>query len=120
MTPEIISKYFIHPTTALGYDTFVIRQSIIRAVSDLRLHISGNVLDLGCGIMPYKAFLKESNKINQYTGVDLQNSDYHNAVVPDLFWDGITIPVGDNTQDWVILTEFLEHYFDSTYFERGK
>ena len=110
---SFINKYFIHPLPDLGLDTYVIRKSIMRAVSDLQTKIRGNVVDLGCGIMPYKAFLKEGNQINNYIGIDLENSEYHNTEKPDKFWDGFTIPIEDNSQDWVIVTEFLEHYFDT-------
>ena len=60
-----------------------------------------------------KAFLKEGKKIDSYTGIDLENSEYHNVEKPDRFWDGYSIPMEDNSQDWVIVTEFLEHYFDT-------
>ena len=114
-SPDLITKFFINPTPDLGLDTYVIRKSIIRAVSDLRTKIHGNVVDLGCGIMPYKVFLKKGNKINKYIGIDLKNSEYHNTQKPDEIWDGHTIPVEDNSQDWVIVTEFLEHYFDTNH-----
>ncbi|MBH2004071.1 MAG: class I SAM-dependent methyltransferase [Sphingobacteriia bacterium] len=113
MTQEQIHKIYIKPTLKLGYGYYLIQQSLIEAVTDLRSKISGNVLDLGCGVMPYKVFLQESGRITQYTGVDLEYSEYHNKVKPDLFWDGYTIPLPDNSQDWIVATEFLEHYFDT-------
>lgn len=113
MTQEQINKIYIKPTLKLGYGYYLIQKSLIEAVQDLKTKISGNVLDLGCGVMPYKTFLKENGRINQYIGVDLQHSEYHNKVVPDMFWDGYTIPLADNSQDWIIVTEFLEHYYDT-------
>ena len=108
-----IEEFFIKPNSKIGYGLYATRKSLIKAVTDLKAKISGDVLDLGCGIMPYKTFLQSNGKINNYIGVDLQNSNYHNQVIPDLYWDGIVIPVIDNSQDWVIVTEFLEHYFDT-------
>jgi SAM-dependent methyltransferase len=64
--------------------------------------------------MPYKNILTEGNThIKQYIGVDLQSSEYHNQVKPDYYWDGKTIPLADESVDFVIATEFLEHYFDT-------
>ena len=108
-----IDELFINPNPKIGYGFYAIRRSLKKAVTDLQEKIAGDVLDLGCGIMPYKTFLQSSGKIKNYTAVDLQNSNYHNQIVPDLYWDGIIIPVMDNSQDWVIVTEFLEHYFDT-------
>lgn len=115
ITPEFIDKHFINPTPIIGYDTYVIRKSIMLAVNDLHGRIHGNVVDLGCGIMPYRSYLQSSGRINHYIGIDMENSHYHNTITPDLYWDGMIIPLEDNTQDWVIITEFLEHYFDSTH-----
>lgn len=112
MTTDI-QKLFIDPKPKIGYGQYAIRKSLIRAVSDLKEKISGEVVDLGCGIMPYRAFLEAGGKIRNYRGIDLQYSDYHNEVRPDLYWDGKTIPLADNSQDWLIATEFLEHYFDT-------
>ncbi len=113
MTQEQINKIYIKPTLKLGYGYYLIQRSLIEAVQDLKTKISGNVLDLGCGVMPYRAFLKENDRIDQYIGMDLQHSEYHNKVVPDMFWDGYSIPLADNSQDWIIVTEFLEHYYDT-------
>jgi len=37
---------------------YLIRKSLLAAVSELKPIIHGSVLDLACGIMPYKEFLK--------------------------------------------------------------
>ncbi|MEZ4890031.1 MAG: class I SAM-dependent methyltransferase [Crocinitomicaceae bacterium] len=102
---------FIDPELKhLGYAYYTIRKSIFNAVLKLKKEIKGNVCDLGCGIMPYKEFLLENKGITNYIGIDLYNSEYEEAVKPDLYWDGITIPLEDDSCDYVIATEFLEHY----------
>ncbi|BDQ12539.1 MAG: class I SAM-dependent methyltransferase [Chitinophagaceae bacterium] len=115
MTEKEIEKIYIKPTLKLGYGYYLIQKSLIEAVKDLKSKINGNVLDIGCGVMPYKKFLLESGRIKNYIGVDLEHSEYHNKVKPDLFWNGFTIPLDDNTQDWIIATEFLEHYYDTNH-----
>ncbi len=113
MTQKEIEKIYIKPTLKLGYGYYLIQLSLIEAVKDLKSKIKGNVLDLGCGVMPYRSFLEETGKIDNYIGMDLENSDYHNKVKPDMFWNGFHIPLENNSQDWIIATEFLEHYFDT-------
>lgn len=113
MTAEQIEKIYIKPTLKLGYGYYLIQKSLIEAVTNLKSKIKGNVLDLGCGVMPYKNYLLEAKTISNYIGIDLEHSEYHNKIKPDLFWDGITIPLANNSQDWIIATEFLEHYFDT-------
>ena len=113
MTEEQIEKIYIKPSLKLGYGYYLIQKSLIEAVSNLKSKINGNVLDIGCGVMPYKKYLLKANTITNYIGIDLEYSEYHNKVRPDIFWDGVTIPLPDNSQDWIIATEFLEHYFDT-------
>ncbi len=115
MKIDNIETLFIDPTPKIGYGLYAIRKSLKKAVDDLRKKISGDVADLGCGIMPYKKYLQSNGKINRYIGIDLEHSNYHNQIKPDLYWDGFTIPISDNSLDWVIVTEFLEHYFDTNH-----
>lgn len=114
MTIESYKKnYFIQPNLRqIGMSMYAVRTALLQAIKELKNEISGEVLDLGCGVMPYKEFLLESNRILNYTGIDLEPTIYHNQVKPDRFWDGITIPFEDNSFDWVIATEFFEHYFE--------
>ena len=96
----------------LPISTYLVRKSLLSAISELKPKLQGQVLDLGCGIMPYRDFLM-SNKIEKYIGIDLPPTEYHHNVKPDLYWDGKIIPLEDSTIDFVIATEFLEHYFDT-------
>ena len=97
----------------IGYSLYAIRSSILSAADMVKPRIKGVVVDLGCGEMPYKDFLIENGNITQYIGIDWEPTEYHNRVKPDIYWDGKTIPLPDNHADWFILTEFLEHYFDT-------
>lgn len=94
---------------------FIIRGTLLNAVTELKPKLRGDVLDLGCGIMPYRDFLN-SSAIDNYIGVDLyEPTSYQNLVKPDLFWDGVTIPMDDSSCDYVLATEFLEHYYDTNH-----
>ncbi len=111
---ELKNQNFIKPELIhRGYAVYAIRMTLLSAVEELKSQIGGKVLDLGCGIMPYKEFLQEKGTIVEYIGIDLEQSDYHNTIRPDMFWDGMKIPLEDNSCDWIIATEFLEHYHDT-------
>lgn len=92
---------------------YLIRKSLLEAVKELKPLLYGNVLDLACGIMPYKNFLM-NDEIIRYIGIDLEPTEYHNIVKPDYYWDGKTIPLDSASVDFVLATEFLEHYFDTS------
>jgi len=110
---KIIDNYFINISPKkLPISFYLIRKSLLGAVDELKPNIKGKVLDLACGIMPYKKHLT-NDLIQSYVGVDLEPTEYHNSVKPDFYWDGKTIPFEENVFDFVIATEFLEHYFDT-------
>lgn len=114
-TEKHISDWFINlkPEKML-ISFFVIRKSLLDAVTELKPKLHGVVLDLACGVMPYKEYLK-SDLIENYIGIDLEPTEYHNEVKPDYYWDGEKIPLEDASVNFVIATEFLEHYFDTNH-----
>lgn len=91
---------------------YIIRKSLLVAVTELKPKLSGKVLDLACGVMPYKEYLL-SDKVEDYIGIDLEPTEYHHDVKPDFYWNGIDIPLENSSVDFVLATEFLEHYFDT-------
>ena len=106
-------KFIIPKLSELGFTSYPIRKSLLRAIDELKIVINGSVIDLGCGVMPYKEYLMENKRITTYIGVDWESGSYIKFVKPDLYWDGSSIPVEDNSVDWVIATELLEHLFDT-------
>lgn len=93
---------------------YVIRKSLLEAVTELKPKLHGVVVDLACGVMPYKEYL-QSDSIDKYIGIDIEPTEYHNQVKPDYYWDGKIIPLDDASVNFVIATEFLEHYFDTNH-----
>lgn len=86
---------------------------------DLKLilpNISGNVLDVGCGAQPYR-LLFNSNNIH-YVGIDYvgakPNFNYENN--DTLYYSGHKFPVEDDTFDFVMCTEVLEHVLNPEIF----
>lgn len=111
---KIIKDQFIDlKAENLPISYYIIRKSLLSAVSELKPIIKGKVLDLACGLMPYKEYLM-NDSVEEYIGVDLEPTEYHNLEKPDFYWDGQKIPFEAETFDFVIATEFLEHYFDTS------
>ena len=113
MEKKYIEDWFINlNSNKMLLSFYLIRKSLLNAVIELKPMIHGRVLDLACGVMPYKDFLNNSN-IETYIGIDLEPTEYHNTIKPDYYWDGKKIPLDDASVNFVIATEFLEHYFDT-------
>jgi len=97
------------------FDLYIVRRNILAAVES-NLHLfKGNILDVGCGIMPYKEIILDKNKnVSSYTGVDFESpvNDQYSILKPDMYWDGKTIPMADNSVETVIATEVFEHCAD--------
>ena len=70
----------------------------------------GTVLDIGCGVMPYRELITDVEAVDRYLGMDLAGSELYGDVEPDIVWDGRQIPLRDADVDCVMATEFLEHH----------
>lgn len=116
-TENYINDWFINLRPEILPPSFyIIRKTLLGAVSELKPKLKGIVVDLGCGVMPYKKFLMSgSGEIEQYIGIDLEPTGYHNVVKPDLYWNGTEIPLDSSSVDFLFATEFLEHYYDTSH-----
>lgn len=91
-------------------DRYWVRSSIFKAIKSASPRFKGDLLDAGCGQMPYREFLQNNSEIIKYVGLDIEAAiKYNEAVKPDLSWDGINMPIKDSSYDTVIATEVLEH-----------
>ena len=93
-------------------DIYIGRRSIRNAIKSNSIHFKGDLLDFGCGKMPYREFIFSLSEITSYTGLDIEDAlDYGKQIKPDLIWDGKTIPVIGGKFDTIIATEVFEHIF---------
>ncbi|BAO55731.1 class I SAM-dependent methyltransferase [Nonlabens marinus] len=98
------------PFNASNLDRYYIRTSIVKAIEDQLSVLSGKLLDIGCGKMPYKKFILEKSNVILYTGLDIEEAITYDAQVkPDYIWNGMNMPFEDNSYDCALGTEVLEH-----------
>jgi SAM-dependent methyltransferase len=91
-------------------DTYIIRNEIDHFLKSKSEALKGEMLDIGCGQMPYKEWIINDTAVSNYTGLDIDNPIYNDETFrPDIVWDGITMPSDDNQFDSAILLEVLEH-----------
>jgi SAM-dependent methyltransferase len=109
---DAIQKYYTDIRLDKDYlELYSVRTAIFDAIKSNLSKFKGVVVDLGCGIMPYKEYITQSNVGIEYVGIDFEKpagAEYE-MVKPDLFWDGISIPLEDSSVDTILATELLEH-----------
>lgn len=82
---------------------FISRNRLYKELLKRKSHVSGDVLDYGCGNMPYKSIFN----FNEYIGLEFGYKK--NSTKELVFFNGKEIPFPDNTFDTIICTEVLEH-----------
>lgn len=98
------------PFTVENLDRYLIRTSIYNAIKSSLSNFKGNLLDIGCGKMPYKEFMQENSLVKKYVGLDIENAlQYDAGIKPDFTWDGIKMPFEDESFHTAFGTEVLEH-----------
>lgn len=99
---------FLHPRCLPStLDTFGARRAILEGLQAELPRLSGVLLDIGCGYMPYRPLLlSPPSRVERYLGLDLADNLYQ---TPDLVWDGVQIPLPEGAVDCALATELLEH-----------
>jgi len=104
---------FLAPKLTLyQQDRFTPRSGILRALNSQLPHFHGTFLDIGCGSQPYRSLITAPPaRVEQYVGMDLEGNPVSGYlhVRPDLFWNGLHIPLEDASVDSAMATEVLEH-----------
>jgi len=89
---------------------FFERRSLFKRLGKLCPSLSGKLLDIGCGSMPYKELF---SKTSEYIGVDLISS---NNKMADVLYDGKTIPFDEKVFDSIFSTQVLMYVSDADSF----
>ena len=90
-------------------ETYFNDYSIVEYLKKNLNAFSGNVIDIGCGKMKHKNLILSNKNVKKYTGLDLDEGKFEYKSKADIYWDGIKIPLNDNSVDGAILFEVIEH-----------
>jgi len=104
-------KYFIDiPFSNENIDRYTIRKAILSALNSSLPNFKGNLLDIGCGKMPYKEYILSNSKVENYIGLDIEKAlIYNEDIKPDFTWNGIRMPFEKESFNCAFGTEVLEH-----------
>ncbi|MEY4938634.1 MAG: hypothetical protein RIQ93_369 [Verrucomicrobiota bacterium] len=86
---------------------FFARRGLARGLRELLPELRGEVLDVGCGRMPYR----ERVPAARYVGVDIDTPVTRELAAADVFYDGRTLPFADASFDGALCSQVLEHVF---------
>lgn len=94
---------------------FIVLSLLHKWLSDIALpHVSGVLLDLGCGGQPYKTLL--SSRYTRYIGADVaaaKDVDLDIEMTP-----GEPVLLADTSVDTILSTQTLEHVYDFQFYVR--
>lgn len=95
---------------------FIARRNLFRNIKAYSNHLSGRILDVGCGRKPYES-LFENRK--EYVGMDIENPGHdHSNEKIDVYYDGKTFPFDDESFDSILTNQVFEHVFNPEIFMR--
>lgn len=96
--------------TSQNIDVYYIRTAIFKALKEVLPKFKTDLLDIGCGKMPYKNYILDNSSVENYVGLDIENAlEYDTTIKPDFTWDGFTMPFANESFNCAFGTEVLEH-----------
>lgn len=93
---------------------YIARKGLYQNLAALAPHVTGRVLDVGCGNKPYRDLFR----VSSYLGLELDTPENRVSKRADCFYDGKRFPFADGSFDTVVATEVLEHIFNPGDFVR--
>lgn len=80
-------------------------------------HVRGTAVDAGCGAQPFRALFPRDVR---YIGIDSSAAEAHfGYAVPDtIYYEGAAWPLANESAEFVLCTETLEHVLDTRAFLR--
>lgn len=89
---------------------YFVRRELYQGIARYAPLMQGRIIDLGCGTKPYQHLFVAATS---YIGLDIEhsgNTDQKSAI--DLYYDGVTFPLENESIDGVFSSETFEHIFN--------
>jgi len=84
------------------------RHGLLKGLQEFFPQLTGDVLDVGCGRKPYRAYVPAT----RYIGLEIATpSDEGSGRFADVVYDGRTFPFPDQSFDAVFCSQVFEHVF---------
>jgi len=84
------------------------RLQLGKAMISMSPEMSGSLLDVGCGAMPYRKIFN----VKSYVGLDIDTTIARKRAIADDFYDGKIFPYANQAFDCVLCNQVLEHVFN--------
>lgn len=108
ITPARAGWRFGHGVMGVVLNPFYLaRCGLLDGMKEFFPELRGEVLDVGCGTKPYRAFIPAA----RYVGLDLDTPEARRRGTADQFYDGGAFPFGDGSFDAVLCSQVFEHVF---------
>jgi SAM-dependent methyltransferase len=88
------------------------RLGLLLGLKEFFPRLAGDVLDVGCGRKPYRAFIPAQ----RYVGLEIDTPQMRAVNAADAYYDGRTFPFPDHSFDGVLCSQVFEHIFTPTEF----
>ena len=92
---------------------YIARSELRKQIADLAPHVTGRVLDVGCGKQPY---LDLFTRTTEYIGMEIDTPENRASKRADTFYDGATFPFEAGRFDSVLVFQVIEHVFNPEVF----
>ncbi|MBI2516122.1 MAG: class I SAM-dependent methyltransferase [Opitutae bacterium] len=90
------------------------RRGLLAGLREFFPHLTGGVLDVGCGSKPYRAFIPAA----RYVGLEIDTPRTRADFSADVYYDGRTLPFSAGSFDAVLCSQVFEHVFTPDEFLR--
>jgi SAM-dependent methyltransferase len=84
------------------------RKGLAEHISALSSHISGKILDVGCGKKPYQQLFQAT----EYIGLEYDSPENRKKKHADFYYDGRVFPFESNSFDSLVINQVFEHVFN--------